>query len=71
MVSMGLCFFTLTSSMSANIYDQCKEITIMRSVGVQKNFIVRVYIYESVILILSSSISGFIIGITIGNLMIM
>ena len=71
LISMCLCFFSLTSSMSANIFDQSKEITIMRSCGMTKRFILRIYVYESLILILSCSLCGFGIGISIGNLMVL
>ena len=71
LISMGLCFFSLASSVSANIYDQSKEITIMRSCGMTKNYILRIYIYESLILVVSCSICGFIIGLSIGNIMIL
>ena len=36
LISMSLCFFGLSSSMSSNIFDQSKEISVMRSFGVQK-----------------------------------
>ena len=68
---MGLCFFSLASSVSANIYDQSKEISVMRSCGMTTSYILRLFIYESLILVLSCSLCGFIIGISIGNLMIL
>ena len=43
----------------------------MRSIGVKKTTILRIFIYEALILVISCSISGFIIGITVGNLMIL
>lgn len=70
-ISMGLCFFSLTSSMTANIYDQAKEISLMRSCGMTKNYIKRIYIYEALTLVLSCSLCGFLIGVSIGNLMIL
>jgi len=68
-ISMALCLFSLTTSMSANIYDQSREITVMRSCGMTKNLIVRLYIYEALILTMSCSFCGFVIGVSIGNLM--
>lgn len=70
-ISMGLCFFSLTTSMSANIQDQAKEISLMRSCGMTKSSIVRLYVYESLILIISCSLCGFVIGTCIGNLMVL
>ena len=55
--------------MSANIYDQTKEISVMRSFGTTKYFILKLYIYESMILVISSSLAGFGIGVFVGNLM--
>ena len=69
LISMGLCFFSLSSSMSANIYDQSREISVMLSFGCTKFQIMKMYIYESLIIVISSSISGFCIGILIGNFM--
>lgn len=69
LVSMALCLFSLSSSMSANIYDQSREISVMRSFGCTRSFILKLYIYESLILVISSSIAGFGIGVFIGNLM--
>ena len=70
LVSMGLCFFSLVSSVSANILDQSKEISIMRSCGLKSSSILRIYVYESLVLVLSCSLCGFVIGVSIGNLMI-
>ena len=48
--------------MTINIFDQKKEIAILRSLGTKKNHIIFIYVAESFILILSSSIIGSIIG---------
>ncbi len=56
------CFFNLSASMSINIFEQTKEITIYRALGVPKNVLVFIYISEAFILILSSSFVGLIIG---------
>lgn len=32
-ITMFLCFFSLSSSMSANLYEQCKELGILRAIG--------------------------------------
>ena len=70
-ISMSLCFFSLSSSMSANIYDQSKEISVLRSIGVTKLTILRIFIYEALVLVISCSICGFIIGVVVGNLMML
>ena len=54
--------FNLTASMTINIFEQKKEIAILRSLGTKKRHVIFIYIAESFILILSSSIIGSIIG---------
>eukprot|EP00002_Diphylleia_rotans_P029058 TRINITY_DN5889_c0_g1_i2.p1 TRINITY_DN5889_c0_g1~~TRINITY_DN5889_c0_g1_i2.p1 ORF type:complete len:1017 (-),score=172.30 TRINITY_DN5889_c0_g1_i2:111-3161(-) len=66
LISMCICFFSLTSSMYANVLEQSKEIGVMLSIGVRKDWIYRVYIYEAFILVLSSSSLGIVIGAVIG-----
>ena len=56
------CLFNLTASMTINIFEQKKEIAIMRSLGMKRRHIIFVYIAEAFILILASSIIGTIIG---------
>jgi ABC-type antimicrobial peptide transport system permease subunit len=68
---MGLCFFSLSSNMSSNIFDQSREISIMLSLGFRKNMLIRLFIYEALVLVISSSLTGFGIGLFIGNLMMM
>jgi len=63
---MFICFFSLSSSMSGNLYEQCKEISVMRAVGFSKEIITKLFIYEAFILVISSSFSGVLIGICVG-----
>ncbi|KAF2072771.1 hypothetical protein CYY_005917 [Polysphondylium violaceum] len=70
-VAMIISFFSLMSSMFTNIYEQTKEIGILRAVGIPKNWMVRIYIYESFILVLSSSLLGVFIGTVVGWTMIL
>ena len=56
------CLFNLTASMTVNIYEQKKEIAILRSLGTKRRHVIFIYVAESFILILSSSIIGSIIG---------
>ena len=48
--------------MTVNIFEQKKEIAIMRSLGMKKSDLIFIYICEAIVLILSSSIIGTIIG---------
>eukprot|EP00347_Sterkiella_histriomuscorum_P021563 403333540 len=57
-ITMFLCFFSLSSSMSANLYEQAKEIGILRAIGFRKIRIVMLYTYEAFILVVASSLMG-------------
>jgi len=68
-IAMIICFFSLMSSMFSNINAQVKEIGILRILGISKEWIYRMYILEAVIIILSSSCLGIIIGVVVGYTM--
>lgn len=68
-ITMFLCFFSLSSSMSANLFEQCKEIAILRAIGFIEARVVRIYVYEAFILVTSSSVLGIIIGTFLGWIM--
>lgn len=68
LVIMFLCFFALSANMSANLFEQTKEIAIMRAIGLKKVRIMLLFFYEALIVVLSSSILGVLIGITVGLL---
>ena len=65
-IMMFLCFFSLSASMSANLYDQTKEIGILRSMGVTKIRITLLYFYEALILVFAASLLGIFIGVSVG-----
>jgi len=65
-ITMFICFFSLSSSMTGNLYEQVKEISVMRSIGFTKGIITRLYMYEAFILVISSSFSGVVIGTWVG-----
>ena len=68
---MLLCFFSLTSAMSANILTQAKEIAVLRAIGLTRWQVIRTYIYEAFILVFASSILGIFIGSLVGWLMVL
>jgi ABC-type antimicrobial peptide transport system permease subunit len=70
-ITMFLCFFSLSSSMSANLYEQTKEIGVLRAIGLKKTRIILLYIYEAFILVVASSLLGIFIGTLIGFTMTM
>ena len=61
-IAMAISFFSLSSSMYSNIMEQSKEIFILRSIGLSKSWIRRVYLYEGFILVFVSSFLGVFIG---------
>eukprot|EP00771_Trimastix_marina_P001974 gnl/Trimastix_PCT/3084.p1 GENE.gnl/Trimastix_PCT/3084~~gnl/Trimastix_PCT/3084.p1 ORF type:complete len:1042 (+),score=324.90 gnl/Trimastix_PCT/3084:72-3197(+) len=69
LIAMSLCFFSLMSSMYTNIYEQAKEIGIIRALGLTRWQTVRVYIHEAFTLVFSAAILGIIAGAIIGYTM--
>ena len=62
---MFLSFFALSANMSANIYEQSKEIAVMRAIGFKSYRIKMLYFYEALVLVLASSMLGVLIGMII------
>jgi len=62
MVTMFLCFFQLSTAMSANLFEQAKEIGVLRALGFTRRRIVLLYAYESFILVMASSLLGVVVG---------
>ena len=65
-IMMFLCFFSLTASMSANLYDQSKEVGILRAIGVTKGRIRILFFYEALILVFASCVLGIFVGTVVG-----
>ena len=68
---MFLCFFSLSASMSANLYEQKKEVGVLRAMGFTKFSSRLLYFYEALILVLSSCILGILIGTMVGYTMLL
>lgn len=62
LVAMFLCFFSLVSSMIANLFEQSKELAVLRAVGMTKIRLSLLYVYESFVVVLSSGVMGIVIG---------
>ena len=69
-VAMLFCYFSLITTMTANIYEQTKEIAILRAVGLTKRRIIFIYISEAFVLVFASSFAGVAIGTIIGYTMV-
>ena len=65
-ITMFLCFFALSANMSANLFEQSKEIAVLRAIGVTKSRIKMLYFYEAMVLVSASSILGMMIGTMVG-----
>lgn len=70
-ITMFLCFFSLASSMSANLLDQTKEIGILRAMGFTNSRIKALYFYEALILVVASCLLGCVIGTIVGYTMVL
>ena len=63
---MVLCFFALSANMTANLFEQTKEIGVLRAIGLTKGRIKLMYFYEALLLIMASCFNGIIIGVILG-----
>ncbi|KAJ3371015.1 hypothetical protein GGF31_003745 [Allomyces arbusculus] len=59
---MVITFFSLNTSMYVNITEQAKEIGILRSLGLGRLAVMRLYFYESLILIMAAFVLGMVVG---------
>jgi ABC-type antimicrobial peptide transport system permease subunit len=64
-IALLICFFSLVSSMYTNIHEQKKEIGVMLALGMSKSRLYRMYIWEAICVVLSSSMLGIIIGVIV------
>ncbi|ETO11352.1 DUF214 family protein [Reticulomyxa filosa] len=60
--ALFLCLFSLIASMWTNILEQSKEIGILRALGLTNFQIMKIFLYESLVLVLASSLLGIAIG---------
>ena len=70
-IMMGLCFFSLISSTTANLFDQSKEIGVLRAIGLTKNRIRLLFFYEASIMVISACLLGILVGTTVGYTMVL
>ena len=68
---MFLCFFSLSASMSANLYEQKKEIGVLRAMGFTRYRINMLYFYEALVLVVTSCILGILIGTVVAYTMLL
>ena len=61
--AMFLCFFSLISAMSTNVMEQRREIGVLLALGIRARALVRAYVHEATLLVMSASMCGLVIGI--------
>ncbi|CAD8197204.1 unnamed protein product [Paramecium octaurelia] len=66
-IALILSFFLLLISFISNVRNNCWEIGILRAIGLQEVQIQKVFIYESISLIVSSGIIGSLVGFIIAS----
>ncbi|KAH3764102.1 permease family protein [Pelomyxa schiedti] len=64
-IAMFLCFFILWLSFTANVEENSWEFAVLRSIGLEANQVILLYVYEALCLVLGCSILGSIIGILV------
>ncbi|KAA6376300.1 MAG: putative DUF214 family protein, partial [Streblomastix strix] len=57
------------ASMSTNVMEQSKEIGIMRALGLQRFQLVRIYVEEAFILVITAAVMGIIVGLVLGYIL--
>eukprot|EP01028_Stygiella_incarcerata_P008990 TRINITY_DN40584_c0_g1_i1.p1 TRINITY_DN40584_c0_g1~~TRINITY_DN40584_c0_g1_i1.p1 ORF type:complete len:1002 (-),score=203.36 TRINITY_DN40584_c0_g1_i1:2080-5085(-) len=70
-IAMFMCFFSLSSSMYTNINEQSKEIAVLRAIGSGRFLLLRVYVIEAFVLVISASMIGVAIGSAMGFAMVL
>ena len=68
-IAMILCFFSLSGSVTSNLFEQTKEISVLRALGLTKTRMILIYIYEAFAILMSSCLIGLIIGWIVGYTM--
>jgi ABC-type antimicrobial peptide transport system permease subunit len=66
LIVLVLSLFSLISTMSANIIEQVKELAVMRCIGIGRWSISRVFLYESITVILTGGMIGIATGTFVG-----
>lgn len=55
--------------MTANLYEQTKEVGVLRAIGITKCRVKMLYFYEAMILVLASCLLGVMVGMIVGYTM--
>ncbi len=64
-IALVICFFSLSSSMYTNIYEQSKEIGVLLALGMAKLRVARLFVWEAICVVLAASTLGIAIGVLV------
>lgn len=64
-IALVICFFSLSSSMYTNIYEQSKEIGVLLALGLRRAAVGRLYVWEAICVVLAASTLGIGIGVLV------
>ena len=65
-IALVICFFSLSSSMYTNIYEQTKEIGVLLALGMRRFRVGRLFVWEAICIVLAASTLGIGIGVLVG-----
>ncbi|RNF10337.1 permease, family protein [Trypanosoma rangeli] len=65
-ITMGICFFSLLASITANVSESVKEIGIYLCIGMTKFQIHRIFVWEAFVIIIASAALGLVVGLIVG-----
>lgn len=68
-IALTLSFFLILISFVGNVKDNSWEFGVLRAIGLNKNQLTRIYVYEAISLITASGILGTFIGISLAILL--
>jgi ABC-type antimicrobial peptide transport system permease subunit len=71
LIALVVCFFALMSSTATNVFEQAKEIGILRAMGMAKWPIQRAFMWETLTVILTACVMGLVVGTFVAYTMLL
>ena len=68
-IVLTISFFSLLTTTYINVINQTNEIAILLILGYEKRRVMRVYVYESLVVVLNSCVIGLVVGYLVAQLM--
>lgn len=68
-IVLAISFFSLLTTTYLNVVSQTNEIAILLILGYSRNRITKVYVYESLVLVLNSCLIGLVVGYLVAQMM--